>query len=193
MGYSYSVYAVDLARLKKVWGSKDPKLAAAAKKQQAERIKDNGEWFADEIASGELPSLGQAIDEIVAGKVTKKQHGSQYGYALEVLCMHLGTRVDEEEFTWFDEFLDPLLKQAKQPDTEKLVGRGSIPMKIPEPADFPEIGTIDTKGIAAFTKALDAIEELAEDDDDAEEVIDEVRGWLAGAKKKRRQLVWFIY
>lgn len=193
MGYSFNVYSVELAKLKKVWGSEDETLKKALLKKQKAAIAENDENWADEIADEEVPSLTTAIDDIFAGEAQHEDSGFQYGYALEVICKHLGKRIDEEEFTWFDEFLDPLLKKRKQPSVEKLLGRNVYPMPIPEPDDFPEIGTIDTKGIAALAKALDAIEDDAEDNDDVTEILVEVRKWIASAKQAKRQIVWFVY
>lgn len=194
VGYSYNVYAVDLARLQKLWGSADDKVKKALLKKQATRIAENDETFEDTIQDG-APTLTTCIDDIFAGKITKKQHGFQYGYALEVICAHLGSRIDDLELSWFDEFLDPYLKKAKQPSTQKLVGRDVRPIAIPKPEDFPEIGTIDAAGMTKLAAALDAIEASVEEDedDDAAEVMEELRGWLSLAKKAKQQIVWFVY
>jgi hypothetical protein len=194
MGYAYSVYGVDLAKLKALWGCKDAKLAAAIKKKHADRIDDNTESFEDEIEDEDAPTLGVAIDEIFAGKCKQKDHGFQYGYALELLCHHLGKRIDEESLSYFDDWIDPLLGKAKhsEKDTQKLIGANTFPIKIPEPADFPTIGTLDDAGMKKLDAALDKIEPLATDDD-AKEIIKELRGWTSRARKAKRQIVWFVY
>jgi hypothetical protein len=33
----------------------------------------------------------QALEELIAGKITQKEHAATYGYALEFLCEALGT------------------------------------------------------------------------------------------------------
>lgn len=194
MGYSYSVYAVDLAKLQKVWASADDKTKRALLKKQAERIEQNDKWFATRIEAG-APTLATCIDDIFAGKVTKKKFGYQYGYALEAICAHLGSRIEDLDMTWFAEFLDPYLKKQKQASTQKLIGHDVRPIAIPKADDFPEIGTIDAAGMTKLAAALDAIEDAVEeeDDGDAAEVIEELRGWLARAKKAKKQIVWFVY
>jgi hypothetical protein len=195
MGYAYSVYAVDLAKLKALWGSADAKLDAKLAKQHAADYRDKDEWFDHYIAKG-APTFATAMTEVLAGKATQKKHGFMYGYAIEQLCRHLGARVDKESLTWFDEVLDPLLKKAKQPKLAKLLCRGIFPMPIPKPGDFPEIGTIDTKAGAALIKAMTAIAPLAADDDTGygpKMLIEEVRGWVTRAQKRKRQVVWFLY
>src|SRR5262245_21450577 len=166
MGYGFSVYSVDLKKLRTARGSKNARLAAAIKKKQAERFTHADDWFADDIASG-APSLATALDELIAGKPTKKKYGFQYGYAIELLCEHFGKRIDEGDLSSrIDESLDPLLAKAKKPTLSKLLRSGVFPLAIPEPRDFPEIGTIDAKAMTALGSALAAIEPMIPPDDD---------------------------
>jgi len=192
VGYSYSVYAVDLKALRKVWGKKNSDLFDEIREEQADEIADNYESFEEEIIEKGAPVVARAIYEIFAGKPEKKQHGFQYGYALEMIVRQIGERVGEEELTWFDEFLDPLLKKARCPDTEAMMGRGVLPLKIPMPNDFPEIGTVEPAGCIAAIGALATIRPMTKDEDTLM-IIDEVRGWFESAKKLKRGLVWFIY
>lgn len=191
MGYAYSVYAVDLKKLKRLWGKRDKKLGKALRAKHAEDIKQNTDWFDDAIAERGSPTLGRAIHEILDGKCAAKGHGFQYGYAVELLCRELGGRVDEVSLTWFDDVLDPLLKRAKQPALAKLLGKGVRPMPIPAPADFPEIGTIEPAGLVKLDAALAKLDDGG--DENTKMVIDEVRGWCARAKKQKRGVVWFVY
>ena len=193
MGYSYTVFAVDLKALRKVWGKgkKNSDLLEEIREDQEDRIADNYESFEEEIIEGGAPVVGRAIYEIFAGKPEKRQHGFQYGYALEMIVRQLGECVGEE-LSWFDEFLDPLLKKARCPDTEAMMGRGVLPLKIPMPNDFPEIGTVEPAGCIAAIGALATIRPMTKDDDTLA-IIDEVRGWFESAKKQKRGLVWFIY
>jgi hypothetical protein len=197
MGYGFSVYGVDLAKLQPVWGSKNARLAAAIKSKQAEELAGNDEWFSDEIEEG-APSLASALDEIIAGKATKKKHGFQYGYALERLCAHMGKRIDDSDLSYaFDQNLDPLLKKVKQPRTAKLLCTGVLPLAIPRPSDFPVIGTIDAPCMAILARALDAVEPAIPEDDDDELgiawVIAELRGWIRRARRSKKAIVWFAY
>lgn len=193
MGYSFSVYAIDLKKLRKVWGKKDTELLSEIREEHADDISDNDESFEDDIIEGGAPIVARALYEILAGKPEKKDHGFQYGYALELLCKHLGERVDEESLTWFDDILDPLLKKAKCPKTELLLGAHVLPLKIPMPNDFPEIGTVEPNGCIAGLGVMQTIAPLAKGNDDAKMVIDEVTGWFDKAKKAKAGLVWFVY
>ncbi len=194
MGYPFSAYAVDLKKLAAAAGSKDKKLEAALAKKHAMHFEDNAESFEDEIEEG-APTLAKAVGEIIAGTAPKKsKHGFQYGYALELLTMHFGTRIDEDELgLGCSEAIDPFLKKAKRPDFEKLTKEGVFPFPIPPPSDFPGIGTMNAKDIAACIAALDAIAPLTKDDDDATEVADALRSWCKKATKKKCGMVWFYY
>jgi hypothetical protein len=190
MGYAYSTYAVDLDVLRKTFGGGDEELYRKLKAKYAKEMIENDEWFDHYLAKG-APPLVVALRELIAGKPARKKHGFQYAYALEMLCKHFGGRIDEADLTWFDEALDPLLKKAKQPSTGKVIGRGVYAVRIPKPADFPEMGTLDAKGQAALGKVLDAVGEP--EDEDVKYVTDELRSWLKKAKAKKAGIVWFVY
>lgn len=71
MGYYVYPFVVDVDAVRAVVGSGDEELVAKILKKQKAEIADNAESFADEIEAG-------------APRV------EQYGYALELLCRHLG-------------------------------------------------------------------------------------------------------
>jgi hypothetical protein len=193
MGYPYSAIAIDLKKLTAAVGSKDKKLEAALKKKFGDDYEENAEWFDDAIKKG-APTLERAVSEIIAGTMPKKsKHGFQYGYALEKLALHFGKRIDEDELgLGADEAIEKALKKAKQPSFEKLVKNLVMPIAIPVPNDFPDISTMTEKDVAAFAKALDAIQPLVKDED-AEEVRAAFRSWCTKAQKKKKALILFAY
>jgi len=194
MGYPYSAHAVELAKLTRAAGSKDAKLEAALAKKYAKHYAENAEWFADEIADG-APTLGKAVADIIAGTVPKRsKHGFQYGYAVEVLVMHFGERIDEDEVgLGCEAAIDKYLKKAKQPTTETLTKLGVYPVAIPAPEDFPGIGTMTAKDMKALLAAFDAATPLWANDDGAKEVSAAFRSWCEKALAKKRELVWLYY
>ena len=184
---------MDLDKLAAAAGKNDRRLLAAMLKKQAEEIADNDESFEEEIAKG-TPSLPVALEQIVAGTIkAPKGSGFQYGYALEVLCAHLGERIEEEDLSFFHEFIDGYLKKVKSRSSMKLLGEDKLPIRIPKPADFPGIGSITLEQVIEATPFFTVASALAIDDDDATEVFEEILGWLKVAKKKKRGLVWFVY
>ncbi len=194
MGYPYSAHAVDLKALAAIAGSKDARLEAALTKKYGKHYAENAEWFKDEIADG-APTLSTAVSEIIADKVPKRsKHGFQYGYALEVLVMHIGKRIDEDELgLGCEDAIDGYLKKAKQPSTDKLTKHGVFPFRIPAPADFPGIGTMTAKDMTAFVAALDAAAPLMEDDEGALEVAGAFRSWCKKVMAKKQSMVWLYY
>jgi len=183
MGYPYSAYAVDLAKLRAAPGSKA--LARAIGKKLEGELERNTEWFAADITNG-APTLESALSEIIAGTTPKKsKHGFQYGYAVELLTRHFGVRIDEDELGYgAHKAIDPFLKKAKQATFDELTKSGVSPIPIPAIADFPLIGTLDDKAIAALLAALTAAEPFKDKKVDA---------WCGKARKKKRGIVWFAY
>ncbi len=194
MGYPYSAYAVDLAKLRAAAGSKNTRLVTAVRAKCERVIESNTTWFAEKIAGG-APTLDAALSEIIAGTTPKRsKHGFQYGYAVEVLTRHFGKRVDEDELgLGASKAIDPFLARAKRPKLAKLLKAGTSPIPIPAPADFPVIGTLDEKAMAALLAALAAAEPLRDKKVDATGIAVALRSWCARAAKAKRGLVLFAY
>jgi hypothetical protein len=193
VGYPYSAFAIDLKKLAALAGSKDKRLEAALRKKQGSHYADNAEWFADEIGDG-APTLDVAVAQLIAGTAPKRsKHGFQYGYALEVLIRHVGTRIDEDELgLGAGDALEPFLKKAKRPSFDKLTKNAVLPVPIPAPADFPDISTMTPKDVAVLAEALDAIAPLVKGEP-AQEVADALRSWCTKATKKKAALVLIAY
>ncbi len=185
-------------------GVRVDKLVAAVLESQADRIKDNTEWFSDDIAEG-APTLEQALRELVAGECTKKKHGFQYAYALEAVCAHLGKPLGAADFiNWTvlealeealpnDEALRKLLSCENMTEAKKL----AVP--IPRPADFPGMGTLDAAQCKTCLAALQKLKIDPEktygelDGEELAESLDELKGWFSAAVKAKRGLMLFTY
>lgn len=187
MGYAYAVYAVDLNSLRATFGCKDEALYATLCAEYADDLKENASWFEDDIADG-APTLARALRDLLWGE-PKVEHGFQYGYAAELLCRHLGERVDDLELASFDEVADPLLRVSK---TSELLGRGVMPMTFPAPEDFPEIGTVEAEA-CEHSDGMFAYASLMTDDDNARTVMEAVGRWFDRAQELKRGLVSFLY
>jgi hypothetical protein len=201
MGTYLWSYAVDLARLRQVFGSKDRALARRTIKNA--RVEDNASWFADEIEAG-APPLDRAISEIIDGKLTAKKYAFQYVYALERLCGTIGKCVGDELKVggWIEEHLDPLLDKVKAKDFCHLMHlhAAALPMRIPAAKDFPFCSsmTVDevNRAHGAF-KRLELRLKTEPLDREMKEGIDyvmnEMRERLGGATRRRSGLVNFLY
>src|SRR5579871_11694 len=113
MSYTVSAYLVDLDRLRAAFGSHEMSLVDEITQTFADHIADYDEQAADyddgpadedngddegDGDAGSRKGLGEALGEIVAGTIQDPERGWQYGYALELLCMHLGQRLPAEHF-----------------------------------------------------------------------------------------------
>jgi hypothetical protein len=146
MSYGHMFYGVDLDRLKAIYGSRDEKLIAELLKAQAKGIKDNDEWFEDEIRDEGFPTTKQALREIVLGTFGTYEGGeAMYGYALKIICEHIGHRVGA----------DDVAEVAAHPYESQLVISGP-PIPIPyDNSDFPEIGFLSLAQIPDEINRID--------------------------------------
>ena len=131
MSYGHMFYGVDLDKLKAIYGSKDENLLTEMLRAQAQAIKGNDECFEDEIKDEGFPPTKQALREIVLGAFGTYEGGeAMYGYALKIICEHIGHRVGA----------DDVANVADHPYESQLVASGP-PVPIPyDETDFPEIG-----------------------------------------------------
>jgi hypothetical protein len=195
VGYAYSVYAVDLKKLKPPKGkAKIKKLFDELKEKHGADIRESDEWFDHYIVEQGAPIRLRALWELLHGTCSQKQWGFQYGYCLELLCKQFGRRIDETSLTWFDDVLDPVLKRARCPATKRLLGKGAFPLPIPAPKDFPEIGTVTAAGCISGLRAMSKVRALVvPDDENLVMVVDEVTQWFQRAKAAKQGLVTFVY
>ena len=140
MGYSHMFYALDVSELQKIYGSKNEKLLSKILAEQAEEIEDNDAFFEDEIADGDLPDTSTAIRQIFDGNPNMDVDGAIYGYALKIICEHLG------EMVWGGEHG---VADVTDHPYESMLAKSGIPMKLPAPNDFPMIGYLAFDNIDA--------------------------------------------
>lgn len=74
----------------------------------------------------------QALEELIAGKITQPRNASTYGYALENLCHALGT------------FLDAVgTDRLRSLKLKTPLSKTRLPVKLPKSEDFPYISFLD--------------------------------------------------
>ncbi|MBK7402005.1 MAG: hypothetical protein IPJ34_38600 [Myxococcales bacterium] len=194
MGAGFTAYAVDLEVLSAVFGGKDRALVTRVEARAGKRLRHADEWFAERIAAG-APSLRTALEEIVDGRCKAKRHGFQYVYALELLCLTLGTQVAHGDLSYrVEQSLDPLLRTAKLPRLMKVLGKGVVPMPIPKTSKvdaYPVCGSLLPDGVDGLRVAIHALQKLPNKDEALTFALAELREWVEGAKE--RGLVWFLY
>lgn len=68
MSYRLAAYAIDIDRLKAVFGSKNEKLVSMIKSCRERDFEQHDEYFADQIANG-CPTIGDALEQIAMGVI----------------------------------------------------------------------------------------------------------------------------
>lgn len=137
-------YALDVSRLKAIYGSDNQALVDEVLSARAEDIQNNDSFFDREDGDG-LDSA-TALREIVSGKITPRDGAeAMYGYVLKILCEHLGEHIGEDVACVRD-----------HPYSSQLVSAGP-PIPIPyDPGDFPEIGYLSVDDIPAEIQRINA-------------------------------------
>ncbi len=193
MGYYVYPFVVDLEAVRAAVGGNDEKLLAAILKKRKTQIADNAESFADEIAAG-APRIEAALADLVAGRKPKTKHGFQYGYALELVCQHLGKALDAADcagLETFEEVGKALKSKPLRAVAKALDGGGTPFVPIPKPADFPGIAACEAETCAALAEQLKTLDPDEADLDEDE--VDELKAWFKAAKKANKGLAFFFY
>jgi hypothetical protein len=138
MGYSHTFFAIDIAELKELFGSKNDALLDEILKSQAEDIEEFDAFFESDIEEGELPDTATALREIFYGNPRKDADGAIYGYALKIICQHLGEQVQGGEWG---------AANVSDHPYDSLLVKSGLPIPIPEPNDFPDMGYLDANQI----------------------------------------------
>ncbi len=91
MAHGLYGYAVDIEKLEQTVGSKDLGLLKAVRKRFAGPIELNDRWLNAHASGQNLLSLDEALEwVVVAPPEYFEDRTTNVGYALEVLCYHLG-------------------------------------------------------------------------------------------------------
>jgi hypothetical protein len=174
----------------------------------SEFLDDEDEDGEDDDEDEEEPTreltTGAALAHLILGGKPDPAVGYKYGYALSMLCEHIGTVPEHDSwctirsaaFDAVDEVLETIGVPPAEFTTHKfLVNRGS-PVAIPEPDDFPYIGYLERDEIRKLLGRLDPakVEAAIRDADEQEwlrTAIDELRSWLELCATTDRDLVCF--
>ena len=145
MGYAHCLWGVDLNKLTSFSGSKNESIVDEIVSSLDEELEDNDAFFEDEIEHDESPTTEEALRQIARGDELTSDAPAMYGYALQILCEHIGQQIDH----------DDIAAVRDHPYESALITSGS-PINIPyDEADFPEIGFIAASDIANEIAAID--------------------------------------
>ncbi|QDV35514.1 DUF7691 family protein [Tautonia plasticadhaerens] len=178
MGYSTTLYGVDLERLRTALGSEDRALLARIKEAERDEFERSDDWFDEDRLT-----LAQALDDLIEGRVSRPDCGFQYAYALELLCRWLGAELPH----------DDLLGSLDDLEVETLLERARLPVEIPTPEDFPVVSHLTSEEVHGELVRLSAIDLSFPEDEDIEEARHALVRCLEAARKRGVGVVSFYY
>jgi hypothetical protein len=124
----------------------------------------------------------QALEELIAGKITQRDHASTYGYALENLCRTLGM------------FLDACgTDQLRSLKLKTPLSKTRLPVKLPKSEDFPYISFLDAQEVRDEVARLGAMDLADPKDPENEEERKYFLQLLEQAAAQNRGVVGFYY
>ena len=181
MSSSINVYAVPVAHLKQVIGSRDQTIIDAIAAAQS-RFLASIDDIDDE---GEI-QCAAAVADLVNGTIKEDVSSYLYGYAFEAICAQIGKPLQNicpiAGVSEWIEGVDALLESHGIPvRLATLVFAGS-PISIPEPDEYPFIGHWPADKIAESLEAFRSLN-LAAVDKDMAETLSLLRIWLDEAGK----------
>lgn len=179
MGCATCGYGVDLEKLAAAKGSRDAALLAAVKEASAVQ-------FRQDVQLGTISmSLEEALERLIAGDLSDESSdaAAQYLYALELLCNHLGERLDGQEHI---KYLDDL-------GWETAAAELRLPLGLPAPDNFPAVSYLTADEVKADYERFK--DEDTDDDDDpyVSEAREEFVWWLKQCADKNLALITFCY
>ena len=150
---------------------------------------------------GESPvaTMAEVVRHLIAGEACDERVGFKYGYALELLCRHLGQSLPNARWSalrweWLEE-VDESLAVAGVPAeifsvTRHLVCRGA-PVTLSRIEGFPSIGYLTVSEIPAVAAALRSPKVAEIGDEEVRESLAELSGWLRACEDSDRDLICF--
>jgi hypothetical protein len=193
MSSTLTVYAISFERLERVPGSRDLALVGAIGTELEDFLARIDELRDDE---DETPSCREAVAQIVAGAPLSPHLGYLYGFALEAICAYIGRELPNVSgicgtSAWVDQVDDYLRSEGVPVGLAGLI-YGGCPVEIPEPDDYPFIGSWPPQVIPSALGAIRGVETEGLDYEMAE-TIAQIRAWLeAAAENPEEGLIGFL-
>ena len=208
MGTNLTPIAVEHGRLKAACGSRDRDLLNSVLKkfkrdfgQFDEMGEDLDALGEDDAPAGNSITMKEALGHLILGEEYNQKAGFMYGYALQFLCLHIGTGLPNDHWcslrgswSWFPD-VDKALEDLGVPEERlrvqgHLTRRGS-PVPIPAIEDFPAIGYLKQDEIKPVAEILNDEKVQAIEFEPMRESIKELLAWIRKCIKLRRELICF--
>jgi hypothetical protein len=138
--------------------------------------------FADLGGPDDEITTDQALEELIAGKITQPESAHAYGYALEHLCLTIGT------------FLDSVgTDRLRSLNLKTPLSKTRLPVKLPKSEDFPFISYLDAEELRAEVARLQAADLAYPEDEEVAEERKYFLQLLEKAAEQNRGVVSFYY
>lgn len=191
MSYIVSPYAVDLEGIRLV-GSYSQEFSDHVVRSSPRHVLDRLDE-AEEL--GLTPR--DIMRQLLLGEAMHEDFGPTYGHALEVLCHHAGTLLDNAHwagmrFRYFSMVEEALAELGVDFDPAGLV-LGGAPIELPPIDDFPSIGFVESHRIGAMADTLAEVELARLTDDAIRGSVAELRDWARTCQAEGLGLVCFYY
>jgi len=181
MGCHTYIYAVDLRRVRLAFGSNDRDLLRRIVGKCPDDFAASGNSFVTFVADGVL-SLDGALAELIQGTLSSPESSAfQYGYALEMLCLNLGAKLDTDR-----------LGEIAGIGFAELLATSGPPIPIPTPDDFPIIGYMTHQQAEAELQRIAGLD-LSHPNVLVNLAIAQLRACLEQARHQTIDLVAFCY
>ena len=212
MSYGIMAYAVSLKEVESALGNSNAKrgllgrlfapstasLVKTLRQKFDYRFEEDEDSFDDEDEE-DSKTLEQALVDLLDGNELDDRFGDKYGFALELLCDHFGKSLDSSAWDamridWANQVQEDMTQAGIEENaislTNHIMFRGP-PIQIPRD-DSPSIGFLRNNEIEKAADAIDAAD-LSNVDEEVEESVMQMRGWLRRCKELNRDLVCFYY
>jgi hypothetical protein len=181
MSSSLNVYALPMERLRQLIGSRDQTTIDAI-------VEGKEDFFSgvDDIHEEVELTCADAVAELLNGEWSEDAPGYLYGYALEAICSHIGETLPNicpisRASDWIEE-VDALLEDKGIPVRLTGLVDGGSPVPIPEPDDYPFIGTWTAAELALAKSAFESAD-LTDIDPEMALTLQQVRDWVQAAER----------
>ena len=207
MSHAVTPFAVSLAQVRKIVGSRSKSLLLELREAFEEEILEDRERVEEANQNDEFDPelrLDKALRHLIMDEERWYYEGAKYGRAVELLCTHYGNVLSNDRWSnvslgWIETLDDAVIDAGASADTFSIVGhlfhRG-CPIDIPDIEDFPYIGYVKLDEIpeiqAVLTDELIASIEH-EEAEDIRHSIEQIREWLAACQSEKSDLVCFYY
>ena len=188
MSYAIKAYAVDVDKLKALFGSYDNNFLTILKFELSDEISA----FNNSLASGTIggsPKIEEFVSFIIRNDfVHKGTNNAEYAYALELICQSLGTKLVTNALTRTD-----YSRYRSLPEICDLgVSKGFLDGLLPLPNGIPGVGCIHNSELEyRYLMATQLFSVHGEHN--VKRFYHEYIGWLIEAKKDNAGLVTFLY